>query len=380
VVNSSPEEVSVQDYGEWCDDITLKLADYAEAQYGNFVNLNQFAQEYLHEIGYPSPTEDSARWRVISAIQDVSQAFGLPFDGQSVHYGILDLDTLRKSYARWEACMQLPIELDQDDLSLIDTLNQLSQQEKQGTWSVEEIGIGDLLAAAGLKYRGASLSIERALALLKPLTGYKLVKAHLTMGYSGFKATYVGVTRRSRTQVIDDAEIDDLRLAGEGDTLDYKRRLVLNSPTQKLDFAKDVCAFANAGGHGSRYLLVGVDDNGTFPSDATNPSHIESLNQLRETTLQQITTERTLHTPSVKIKGRGVHRDGPYVLIEISRNPAYLPYRTYANPTDRHLPSADTLGEVWIRKGSTKHLATLEEIRSLEKQASEYRRVFGGRR
>ena len=370
----------MQDYGEWCDDITLKLADYAEAQYGNFVNLNQFAQEYLQEMGYPSPAEDTARWRVISAIQDVSQAFGLPFDGQLVHYGILDLDKLRKSYARWQACMQLPIELDQDDLTLLDTLNQLSQQVEQGAWTVEEIEIGNLLAAAGLEYRGVPLSIERGLALLKPLADCKLVKGHLTMGYSGFKATYVGVTRRSRTQVIADAEIDDLRLAGEGDTLDYKRRLVLNSHTQKLDFVKDVCAFANAGGHGSRFLLVGVDDNGAFPADATDPAHIDSLNRLRETTLQQITTERTLHSPSVKIKGRGVHRDGPYVLIEISRNPAHLPYRTYANPADRHLPSAATLGEVWIRKGSTKHLATLEEIRNLEEQASEYRRVFGGRR
>ena len=60
------------------------------------------------------------------------------------------------------------------------------------------------------------------------------------------------------------------------------------------------------------------------------------------------------------------------MLIEITRNVSHLPYRAYKVQADRSAANAHELGEVWIRKGSTKGLATSVEVAALGRQAALY--------
>jgi hypothetical protein len=132
---------------------------------------------------------------------------------------------------------------------------------------------------------------------------------------------------------------------------------------------------ANAGGAGPRFLLLGVEDKGEFyrpQSEAERTNHRKLLDEITETRLQQIVGSRTTHSPSIRVRARGDHREGPYVLIEILRNVAHLPYRIYEDQTDRAAADANNRGEVWIRKGSTKARATAAEIAALELQAALY--------
>ena len=227
---------------------------------------------------------------------------------------------------------------------------------------------------------GHVIESDRAEELLDDLMGIGLVKGHKTTDSAYYKSSYLGVARMTRTHIAQDQEIDRLRVAGEGDTLDYKRIYNLNQDSAKHEFVKDVTALTNAGGLDSRYLLLGVEDDGEFyvpDSVDAETAHREALDSITETRLQQIVASRTTHSPSVRVSARGKHRAGPYILIELTREVGDLPYRVYKDQIDRTSPNAHKLGEVWIRKGSIKALATAVEIAALEHQASLYRQIRG---
>lgn len=149
----------------------------------------------------------------------------------------------------------------------------------------------------------------------------------------------------------------------------------MNSATdEKYTFAKDIVSFANAGGTDPKRILIGFEDSGDFyvPStDQDRADHVSAMAILGdETRLQQTVSSRTLPTPSVRVAHSGTHREGPYVLLEIRRDIVMLPYRVFRSPDDRRSPDALSLGEVWIRKGSTNDQATSLEIEVLERQAA----------
>ena len=54
-------------------------------------------------------------------------------------------------------------------------------------------------------------------------------------------------------------KLEELINAGEGEKLDYKEQLLLDTETKKKEFAKDVTAIANTKG-GRGYLVFGVAD------------------------------------------------------------------------------------------------------------------------
>lgn len=218
---------------------------------------------------------------------------------------------------------------------------------------------------------------DHAMELLDELVNHRLAHSHKTLGFTEYKSSYWGVARTNRAHVKTDREIDFLRTAGEGDTLDYKRNYKLGTDAEKWEFTKDVTALANAGGAGSRYLLLGIEDNGEFyqpNAPNTEEAHRRLLDAATETRLQQIVAARTTHSPSIRVAAKGQHRDGPYLLLEITRDVGHLPYRIYRDQAERMAANAHELGEVWIRKGSTKLLATAAEVASLEHQAGLYRR------
>ena len=68
-------------------------------------------------------------------------------------------------------------------------------------------------------------------------------------------------------------KLEELINAGEGEKLDYKEQLLLDTETKKKEFAKDVTAIANTKG-GRGYLVFGVADKNTYPGRLMEPVEI----------------------------------------------------------------------------------------------------------
>ncbi len=362
------------DYVEWCDAVADALADFAEGQPNRWVNLQQFAGQFVAMRALPNQV--SVTQAVLRAAVDVLRVLGVGGTSPAIQFKYADLSRLRDKYFRW--LYAAAISLNPLELALLGTLNQLSQHELGDYASVEEVDLRQIVEAINADPAGAPLEADRAEEVLDALERFALARGVKWIGLTRYESSYLGVARLARARVAQDREIDALRCAGEGDTLDYKRHYKLDTDAEKWEFAKDVTALANAGGQGPRYLLLGVEDNGEFyrPGSADEErAHRALLDITTETRLQQIVTSRTTHSPSIRIAARGDHREGPYVLIEVSRDVGHLPYRVYRKQATRTAPNASASGEVWIRKGSTKSLATLAEIAALEHQARMFQKT-----
>jgi hypothetical protein len=364
------------DYVDWCDSLSAAMADYAE-QHDLNVHLHQFSGDFI--ASRPTLTSPMVGQAVVLDSAEILGVLGFDRHSPLVRFRHSDLPRLRDSFTRW--LHAFTYELYNVSLALLNALNRLSQREENGYTTVEEVDLDRIVEELSQGTAGITISSEQAEELLDDLEHMNLAHSDKTIATAEYKSSYLGVARTARARVTQDQEIDALRTAGEGDTLDFKRTGKLNSPTEKQEFAKDVTALANAGGAGSRFLLLGIEDDGTFfvpPSPEEDAQHRQSLARIQETQLQEIVTSRTTQSPSVRIAARGEHRDGPYVLIEITRDVSHLPYRVFRDQPTRTGPDAHALGEVWVRKGSTKARATDAEIAALERQAALYTHIRAG--
>lgn len=359
------------DYTSWCDDIVEELAAWLREQpYGLDGHLDNFNTKYLADRELPTRYGDA----VADAVFDVFGAFGLPDNDKRLQLEYRQLTILTNTYDRWRAVFDVPVS--DEERMLIEAVNRLSIVQEQGVFLAEDVRGEALLQeplVQGLLEQYPEQQIAEA---LDDLARRNLIHQLKWWGGSEVKATYCGFTRLHRSRILQDREIDELRLQGESDSLDYKRVLDVASRKGKADFAKDVVAFANTGGNPIKHILVGVEDDGTFPQPDDREEHGQRVHSLKDTTLQQIVNDRTLHAPSVRIKAKGEHRDGPYTLIEITSKAANVPYRYFAKPVDSRAQGATAHGEVWVRKGTTKHLASPDEVADLERRGERVRRTF----
>ncbi len=363
------------DYTSWCDRILEELARWLKRQpYGLYGNLDSFTTEFLDSHNLPFSLHES----VIASILDVFRTFGLPDNDKNVQFKHQDLNVLTDAYGRWQAAFNINFNPDHAERTLIDAVNRHSIVPVDSGFAIEDVTRETLMQDAAVVALSQTHSEDHLHEILEELHQYELIREHGGLGWAEYRATYCGFTRVNRQQVLQDREIDELRFQGESDSLDYKRVLDLSSRKAKIDFAKDVLAFANTGGSPVKHILVGVNDDGSFhqPADAT--AHRESVHSLKDITLQQIVSERAIHAPSVTISAKGDHRDGPYTLIAIKSDPRNSPYRFFAEPNDAKQPGVSESGEVWVRKGTTKHPATPDEIVALERRAELYRQAFPG--
>jgi hypothetical protein len=361
------------DFVEWCDSLADGIADYAEL-HDRWVHLHPFADYLIDSKELPSSV--GVKHAVILDADEVLNACGIRHDSDLRRLTRADIARLRDRYIRW-AQAQTP--LDDSSLHFLHTLNELSQRPETLYTTADDVSIDDILRNVEQALGSASIDGDFAIEILDGLEAFGLARSRRYSDTTLCKCTYLGVARTNRSHILADQEIDLLRTAGESDSLDYKRYYKLASNDDKWEFAKDVTALANGGGIGPRYLLVGVDDDGTFyapPSDDDAKQHRALLETITETRLQQILTSRTTHSPSVRLRARGEHRHGPYVLIEVIRDVRYLPYRVYQDQNQRTAPNAEQYGEVWIRKGTTKGKATPMEIAALEGRAALYQGTF----
>jgi len=359
----------MMDFVKWCDGIAAALADYAENQPTRLVNVQRFATHLLDDPlardGY-NPRYDS----VVQTAAEMLEPHGLGHGAQSVTLLYSEIEELREAYDRWVEVAKVMV--GNEELLLLSTLNRLSVIELPEFATVRDVSVDTILTDSQVRQ---ALGNDRPDRLEERL--YDLAALGLARDFRykrQLRSTYRGVTRTTRSDVADNTYLDLLRTAGEGDALDYKRTYPLSSDSDKHKLAKDVCAFANAGGSNPRVILVGVEDDGQFflaRSSQEEEAHKRQLMSMTETRLQEIVSARSAPSPSIRVKA-GTHRDGPYVLIEINRDVANLPYRTFRSPGDKRNANAEDVGEVWIRKGSTNGEATALEVEGLKRQATLY--------
>lgn len=366
------------DYVEWCDYLAAAMADYAETQHSRRIHLHSFAGHLMDTTDLSDAGVQRMQCRE-AAIRDshkMLQLLGLEGNSPSASLKYDDLEALRDNYSRWVAASSLS--LDNMSLLLLGTLNQMSQDTQTVPPCVGDVPLDDIIAEVNRTQGHNAIDIERAGELLDELETLRLVEGSHHLGPKLYSSTYLGIVRTERSHIAQDREIDVLRTAGEGDTLDYKRHYKLKTSAQKHEFVKDVTALVNAGGVGPRYLLLGVEDDGEFfaPSGSDErEEHKRMLDAVTETRIQEIVSSRTTVSPSVRIAARGDHRNGPYVLIEVTRRIDHLPYRVFDDQNERNAADANDRGEVWVRKGSTKALATTAEIEHLKNQAALFRQT-----
>jgi hypothetical protein len=357
------------DYVEWCDFLADKLATYAEENQ-RWVHLQIFARALLPQTELPR-TNNAENAIVLDAQEVVGATFNSDLGGVQFRLKHSQLTELRDRRARWIDSRRIPI--DTYGESILRVLNDLSQQSLGPFVTADWVDFADVAEMYVKHFPHLTLDTEDLLERLEEMDPWGLLNSDLGIGFSRFKSSYRGIAYLNRVPAISDQQIDEIRTAGEGDTLEYKRIYHLESKEAKYEFTKDVTALANAGGLGDRYILVGVEDDGSFylPNGESSSAHVNQLALLKAERLQEILSSRTLSAPTLTIT-HGQHRLGPYVMIKVNRDTAELPYRVVRSPTDRENPDAIQKSEVWIRKGTTKSLATPTEISSLVRQAETY--------
>lgn len=368
-MTDSSETALSESYTEWCDQIFSSLADYAANAYSHHVHLQSFASQILDgDDGYGHDGRN-----VVNACLGVLRAFGWVHDWDTnIAFKVKQIDALRSARARWDAFARIELNDRQRYLLWVVVRNSITPGEK--SMGAEYVRIDAILDDLDLTSIIPGLTPDLAEEELDELVARQLCEAHKTVSMAEYRATYGGATWISKAHVLADREIDELRTQGEHDHLDYKRIYKIDSPSDKAEFTKDVLSFANSGGTVSR-LLVGVEDNGTFTVPQDSAEHARLLRKLVDTTLQAIVSERTVIAPSILVE-HGEHCEGPCVLITITSDVADLPYRFFTKPADAKLPGASQGGEVWVRHGTSKRLATADEVEALEDRARLFRSLF----
>jgi hypothetical protein len=142
--------------------------------------------------------------------------------------------------------------------------------------------------------------------------------------------------------------IQALLSQGEGQQVEFKRQLPVDSPESKRTIFKTVAAFAN--GHGGT-IVFGIE------SDEATVCGLEDIDPLRERDrLTQLA--RSMVTPAPKVEVRQYELDGKTLLaltVESGANPPY----GITMPGKKDKPI-----EFYVRRGATTFPARPEEIRN----------------
>ena len=155
------------------------------------------------------------------------------------------------------------------------------------------------------------------------------------------------------------AELQDLIDNGENEHVDFKVELNVSDPKGKSEFVKDVISLANSHGEGSRFLLIGVDENAP-------PRDISHLN-LDDAHLHQIVDAYV--EPRVNFAFRTIsHQSVTLGAIEIAQSSE----RFHLVKKDLH--GLDTTGkqikllergQIWIRRGAAKSPINAQDFQLL---------------
>lgn len=140
----------------------------------------------------------------------------------------------------------------------------------------------------------------------------------------------------------------NLLLQTEGEHLDFKLQLDLESTEGKVKFAKDVVALANT--HPGGHLVVGVENSGAIPDTGQilDPKQYDSA-RLRDVVSKYVDGPINIRAQIHSMNGNDV------LLIAISSGTTYpIPMSKQGNYEDSHGNPCQVfrVGDVYLREGS----------------------------
>lgn len=140
----------------------------------------------------------------------------------------------------------------------------------------------------------------------------------------------------------------------EGRTIEYKQAVYGSTPSDKKEFLKDICAFANGGGGD---LLLGIEERKENGKNTGMPECVSGLNGVTaDAEIRRMESMiRTGIEPSVQVKCKAVNgfTQGPVIIVRV--------YRSWASP---HMVVADGDDRFYMRNSAGKHPMSVTEIRN----------------
>ncbi len=177
--------------------------------------------------------------------------------------------------------------------------------------------------------------------LLGELERDGMVEVSPSFADNSFRITFTGYVWSTRRHAAAKFRlITELIEEGENVNVDFKRELFVDTTDQKAEFIKDVTALANTQARGQRWMIVGLNDDGTyFRPPATT---------ITTDRLQQVVNRYS--SPPVPIRYEVIdHPTGQLGILEVARNPISLPY-TFGKDMDGKTPRKK--GEWFVRHSS----------------------------
>lgn len=248
--------------------------------------------------------------------------------------------------------------LDDEERALLRAAVARSEQPGDQFATMTEVTLEEVFGDLGWPMDHARLhSLGRALRDKKCLRG--------PASEFPLRATYLGVVLATR-----EAQSADQRLLAEllGDwettTIEVKRELALRSPTQKLEFVRDMLALATTQGRQQRFLVIGFDPK-------TRAPHANVDAALRQDDLENVLNAHVVGTPpdmSFRTVPWATIQAG---LVEVRRDPSVVPYRGAPSIVARFGAA------VFIRRLSHIAVATPDDIMALEEEGATARARAG---
>lgn len=206
----------------------------------------------------------------------------------------------------------------------------------------------------------------RAVSLTKDLTGIGLARSRLYMGGMesvNITTTYAGLVLA--TEVVESelqALVRTLLPEGETTTVEFKRRLDLDTRDGKGEFVHDVLALATTKASGRRRtLVIGIDDRTSTAVESLSP-------RVTQDRIEDILNAHAAPVPGIRL--RTVDWEGMTEgVLEVLRDPAQVPYRFSRNI------GRFAKGDVFVRHGSHVEPPTSAELEALVEEGERARKA-----
>ena len=350
-------------YIEWVEKVALTFAGL-EKEYGQ-AQVSQI-QHALHvEPADPRAVEEAV-WHAVEDLDAVTVLDAIN------PYQIAETQNTRKLRAGaalssvWPTFFETFIE--PEPLEFLRATVDMAEVQRDDFAGVGWITAVEVFAALGWGTEGNN-AVTRGHLIANQLEDSGLIRTSRTMGgLSGvsFRPTYRGVVFATQQLTTEWQQ----RLAAmvqewETTTVEFKREIRLNSPSQKGEFVKDILGLATTKASGrERFLIVGYDDDTRSFSESPD----RTISQDR---LEQILAEYAEPIPELHFFSVAMPTHGEIDVIEVRRDPTKIPYRV------RRDIGRVLAGDIFVRHGSQTERPTDQERQALEEEGRKAREADG---
>lgn len=305
---------------------------------------------------------DTALWNAIEDLDALTVVNALNT------FQILETENARKIRAGaalstvWPSFFTTFLEPEQHDF--LDALVRLAEAEHDDFADVQWATATEVFASLGWS-TSERADIGRAHAIVNILDGAGLVRKRVAMGSIGAvhaRPTYRGLVFATQQVATEwQQRLAEMAEEWETTTVEYKREVKLDSPTQKGEFVKDMLGLATTKASGrERYLVIGYDNDTHAFAQPVTPD-------ITQDRLEQILNQYTEPRPEVRYFTVPMPGGGEAGVIEVRRDPARVPYRV------RRDIGRIATGSVIVRHGSQTEPPTELELEALEAEGERAR-------